>query len=356
MARVALIGSDIDANFSITTSTYTAGAGEWGYAFVATKSGAVDTLKIRISTSGTAANWRLLIRSLGGAILANATVAAGENLTRSVSVTPFAVVAGTTYRLHFSVNTGTVRPFQNSTQGTVGQDTSSTYASPETIWVSDSAPGTIRQYQMWAEGEETLAYDIDSVNGDNTITPGQVNTAVVSGYVAGVNPIVSGTVGSLALTSVSQSVSTVSFTPPAPTSGAYWPEPNTTKTLTLTDGSNPATFDAPFNSLDYFTSVVLVDPDNADIHKLPYHFTVDAVDDDRIMYKPADLTVGADGGITDATLDIVTPIYHWVAATSFMYEYAATLYNGQLVDVRSLTSVGLTAGGLTSAGLTLVGL
>jgi hypothetical protein len=267
--------------------------------------------------------------------------------------------------MHFITNSGSPRPFQNAVTGTVGQDTSSTYASPEAIWVADSTPGAIRQFQMWAEGEEALAYDITSVNDDDEINPGEVNTAVVVGYDDGVNPIVSGTVGSLALTGVSQTDDDVTFTPPSPTNASYWPEPDTTQTLTLTDGTNPATFDALFNSVAGYTSVVIASPDNDDEYKLGYWATFPFENGDRVMFDPPNpplpgtpttgWTVNPDGSYTDAP-DGLKIWYHWRSATSLMYIYEATVGGGVVTDNRLLTSVGLTSSGLTSSGLTSVGL
>ncbi len=199
-------------------------------------------------------------------------------------------------------------------------------------------------------------YDIASVNGDDKINPGAVNTAVVSGYVDGVNPITSGTYGGLTLTSVSQVGTTVSFTVPAPVDGAAWPEPDTSHTLTLTDGVNPSTFDAVMNPIAGYVSIEYVSPDNADPYKIPYHYTIDAVNGDRSMTDPDVWTVAADGSYTAGEPDAITIHWHWVSATGFIYEYEATLVSGEIESNRSLTAVGLTSTGVTARGLTAVGL
>ena len=183
-----------------------------------------------------------------------------------------------------------------------------------------------------------------------------MNTASVSGYVVGVNPVVSGTVGSLALTSVSQATTIATFTIPAPVNDSYYPQPDTSHTLTLTDGSNPATFNAVMNSLAGYTSIVLASPDLADTHKIPYWLTSTAVDDDRIMYKTADMTVAADGGISGATLGATTIYYHWRVADSKIYAYEALLNEDGIATSTGLTVSGLSVSGLGVSGLTVRGL
>lgn len=193
---------------------------------------------------------------------------------------------------------------------------------------------------------------IASINDDDEINAGAVNTAEVVGYVVGVNPVVSGTVGSLALTGVSQTGTGVTFTPPEPTNAAYWPEPDTTQTLTLTDGTNPSTFNAPFRPLAGYISVVVASPDNVDQYKLGYWATTPPVNGDRIM---ADFTVNPDTSFEGAT-DGLHIWYHWVNATSTMYIYEATIGGEVIVDNRSLTSPGLVSRGLITRGLVARGL
>lgn len=189
--------------------------------------------------------------------------------------------------------------------------------------------------------ESAPSQSITSINDDDELDSGVENTAVVVGYDDGVNPVVSGTVGSLALTGVSQTGTTVSLTPPAPTNAAYWPEPDATHTLTLTDGTNPSTFSAPFRPIPGYTSVVVASPDNADEYKLGYWATFPLEDDDVIMFDPPNpappdsvtgWTVNADGSFTDAPNGLKT-WYHWRNATSLMYIYEATIGEGGIVDV-----------------------
>jgi len=202
--------------------------------------------------------------------------------------------------------------------------------------------------------EEAASKTIVSVNGDNTINSGEVNSAVVSGYVEGVNPITGGTVGSLDLVSVSQSGTTVTFTPPAPTNAAYWPEPDTAKLLTLTDGTTPATFSALFRSLSGLTSIVLSSPDNSTPYKLGYWATTEPVTNDRIMYDPTFWTLTADTSYSGAEPNASTVWYHWVAATGFIYIYNATISNsGEIVSNNGLTSSGLANTPLRMTGLTM---
>ena len=358
-----LLGDNVDANFTSTASSYPASAGEHGYPLTVLATGTIDTLHIRMNTSGTSSGIRLILRNSSGVLLTTGTVAVGENVTRSVSVTPVACMLGETLRLHFSNVGGSTKPYQNAVTGTVAQDSSSTYASPETTFVADSTPGALRQFQMWATG--TLpSFSITSVNDDDELDSGAVNTAEVVGYDAGVNPIVSGTVGSLAVTDVSQTGTEAEFTIPAPTDAAYWPEPDATATLTLTDGTDPATFDALFNSIPGYTSVVIASPDNDDQYKLGYWATFPLEDGDRVMFDPPNpappdsttgWTVNADGSYQDAP-DGVKVWYHWRTATSLMYIYEATVGGGVVVDNRGLSVVGLSVTGLSVAGLSVAGL
>ena len=199
---------------------------------------------------------------------------------------------------------------------------------------------------------EDSAQSITSINDDDELNSGEANTAEVVGYVVGVNAITSGTVGTLALTSVSQTGTVATFTIPAPINAAYWPEPDTTQTLTLTDGTNAATFNALFNSLAGYTSVVVASPDNADEYKLGYWATTPPVNGDRIM---ADFTVNPDTSFSGVTSGVHV-WYHWVSATSTMYVYVATFEGGEIVTVGGLTVSGLTVSGLTVSGLTVTGL
>lgn len=171
---------------------------------------------------------------------------------------------------------------------------------------------------------------ITSINDDDEINPGEENTAEVDGYIEGVNPVVSGTVGSLALTGVSQTDTTVKFTPPAPTNAAYWPGPDTAQTLTLTDGSAPATLNALFTSVPGHTSVVIDTPDNDDPNKLGYWATSPLEDGDRVMFLPSAWTINPDGSYEDAP-DGVKTWYHWRVADSTVYIYEATVGEGVIV-------------------------
>lgn len=193
---------------------------------------------------------------------------------------------------------------------------------------------------------------ITSINDDDEINAGAVNTAEVVGYVVGVNPVVSGTVGSLALTSVSQTGTGVTFTPPEPTNAAYWPEPDATQTLTLTDGTNPSTFNAPFRPLAGYTSIVVASPDNVDQYKLGYWATTPPVNGDRIM---ADFTVNPDTSFEGAT-DGLHIWYHWVNATSTMYIYEATIGGGVINSNRAITMRPISASGIIMRPITMRGM
>ena len=235
--------------------------------------------------------------------------------------------------------------------GLAGAYSTATFPTPFSLSANDA--NVVLAYMTIEDGPKT----INSTNsGANTLNAGAVNTASVTGYFVGHNPVVSGTVGSLALTSVSQATTIATFTIPEPVTGSYWPQPDIIHRLTITDGSNARWLNAVMNSLAGYTSRVLASPDLADPNKIPYWLTSTAEDDDRIMYKTADMTVAADGGISGATLGATTIYYHWRVADSKIYAYEALLGEDGIVTSTGLTVRGLSVSGLGVIGLTVRGL
>lgn len=191
-------------------------------------------------------------------------------------------------------------------------------------------------------------YDITSVN-DDAITPGVPNTAVVVGYDDTTNPVISGTIGLLALTDISQVDDVVTFTAPLPENGEWWPDPGVIETLTFVDADeNESMIDVMFNSLTGYTPIKYVDPDNLDEHKLPYHYTTEAVTDDTAILDLAHWgTFNTDGSFEDAE-DGLTTHYHRINSSGLIYIYETTLTDGVIVE-SEITSVGtIRIGGTTT--------
>lgn len=202
--------------------------------------------------------------------------------------------------------------------------------------------------------DPTPTNSIDSVNGDDELVAADENTAEVTGYDDGVNPIISGTVGSLALSSVSQTGIDVAFTIDSPINNSYYPEPDASHTLTLTDGTTPATFDAIMRFADY-TSVVVASPVNDSEYYLGIWATTPPVNGDRYIYDPLFWTVAADGSYTGATEGPSTIWLHWRASDSKIFAYQSTVSDGLIVS-GGLSVTGLSVTGLSVRGLAVTGL
>lgn len=202
--------------------------------------------------------------------------------------------------------------------------------------------------------EITSGNQIISVNGDDELVAAGENTAEVTGYDDGVNPIISGTVGSLALSDVSQTGIDVAFTIDIPVNNSYYPEPDASHTLTLTDGVTPATFDAIMRFADY-TSVVVASPVNDSEYYLGIWATTPPVNGDRYIYDPLFWTVAADGSYTGATEGPSTIWLHWRASDSKIFAYQSTVSDGVIVS-GGLSVTGLSVTGLSVRGLSVIGL
>ena len=207
---------------------------------------------------------------------------------------------------------------------------------------------------MWMTITRPDANSIDSVNGDDELVAAAANTAEVTGYDDGVNPIISGTVGSLALSSVSQTGTTVSFTIPSPVNNSYYPEPDEAHTLTLTDGVTPADNDYIMRFADY-TSVVVASAVLGDLHYLGGWTTSEPQDGDRFVYDPLFWTVAADGSYTGATEGPSTIWLHWRSSDSKIFAYQSTVSDGVIVS-GGLSVTGLSVTGLSVRGLAVRGL
>ena len=278
-----------------------------------------------MNTSGTSSGIRLILRNSSGVLLTTGTVAVGTDVTRSVSVTPIACTLGETLRLHFSNVGGTTRPYQNAVTGTVSQDSSSTYASPETTFVADSTPGTLRQFQMWATG--TLpSQTITTVNAGAGITPGTSSTAVLSGFTDTPN---AATFGAKAATSVSYSAPNLSFVSPDYVDGQTYPDLVGSHNFIVTStGSQTATLSVPLNLKTGWSQVALASAVTGDDTYFSEVLDTDGVsiaDGTRITWPTtAGFAFLADGGIES---DIERTVNAWVrdVVSGIMYEYNVTV-------------------------------
>lgn len=230
-----LLGDSSDANFPLTTSSYSASAGELRYPVTSAAAGTITSLWVRINTTAPT-NWRLLIRNSADQIIAQGVITAGDNSTRNVSVTPVNISAGATYWLCFSLPSGSVRPYQNSTTNIVQQDISSTYAAPESTYVSDSTISGLRQFQMWAEGDLILPQSITSLTAP--LVMGGLYTINTSGFANGESILSFGGVNSAHTLSGGSATASL----PAFSDGLLCPFlPATGATITETQGSLTAT-------------------------------------------------------------------------------------------------------------------
>lgn len=219
------------------------------------------------------------------------------------------------------------------------------------------ASGSVISNQAWAIYFETAdispAESIDTINGSSfgSVKAGaNGNTVTVTGFVP-----TSGTHGGKAISALSGSAGSYTFTSAAYVDGATFPQPDTSQTFTLTDGSVSPTASSVYSSPNNMTSVILASPNTTDDTYVTYYIPT-ASNGDRIVYptESGDFAVAADGKVTCVAAG-VRVLWHWNSADSIM-----TLLNVTVNDagdvVAGLTSSGLTSSGLTSAGLTSSGL
>lgn len=167
---------------------------------------------------------------------------------------------------------------------------------------------------------------------------------------AGFTPT-SGTHGGKAISALSGSAGSYTFTSAAYVDAATFPEPDTTQTFQLTNGVSSPTASSVFSSPDLHTSVVLASPNTTDNTYVTYYIPT-ASNGDRIVYptESGDFAVSADGKITCVEAG-VRVLWHWNSSDSIM-----TRLNITVNEAGQVTSFGLTSAGLTSIGLTRVGL
>ena len=197
-----------------------------------------------------------------------------------------------------------------------------------------------------------VSYSITSVNGGNPVLAGTAFDTVTTGYTA----ITSASISGFALTGLSFGSNTLTATPPTFVDGVAIYEPDTTQTLSITDGTNTSNTSITASSKSGYTSVLVVSPNLLDdtyagywVYALGYT----PLDNDRFCYKTSDCTVSSDGGVT-APAAVVTTLWLWQHITGIMREFTMTISDsGKIIGLTSagITSTGITHSGLTSAGL-----
>lgn len=176
---------------------------------------------------------------------------------------------------------------------------------------------------------EGITYSITSVNGGNPVKSGSTFNSTTLRFTS----VTSGDIGGKALTGVSFSSNTVTATFPAYVDSQTYPEPDTTKTLTFSDGVHSAQYAITAASPNGMTSIVLSSPDITDTKKLGYYLALNGhtpVNNDRIVYKTSEVTINPDTG-GNAPNAVVTTLWHWVQATSTLYSYDVTITEGGVV-------------------------
>ena len=167
----------------------------------------------------------------------------------------------------------------------------------------------------------------------------------------------SGTHGGKAITALSGSAGSYTFSSADYVDGGTFPEPDTAQTFALTDGNSTPTASSVFSSRNGMTSVVLITPNSADPTYPAFYFAMSA--DDRLVFptEGGDFEIGDDSGVSTTTAG-TRVCWHWDLTTSVMTQLNITVTDAGAVVVTSvgLTSSGLTSSGLTSSGLTSSGL
>lgn len=174
-----------------------------------------------------------------------------------------------------------------------------------------------------------VGYTIASVNGGNPVKMGASFNTTTTGYTS----VSSATLGGYALTGLSFGSNTLTATAPTLTDGVAIYEPDTTQTLSITDGSHPYTYDITAYSPNGMTSVVVDTPNLLDNTFLGYWMAslgYTPVNLDRFVYTTADCTVGADGEVTTATPKTTT-IWLWQNSGDVARSFTVTIGEGGVI-------------------------
>jgi hypothetical protein len=208
--------------------------------------------------------------------------------------------------------------------------------------------------------EPAPAQAITSINSGAGVKIGSTgNIADTTGFASAPTDV---TIGSLTVTVTDYNSGTgdTTFTVPAPTHEAVYPDIDSTQTVTLSNGSESASLaGVPFEPPAGSTAITVASPINDDSRYLGYWmidiFGVTPVNGDKFYGIDADVTWTADTGGSAVSLPVTTPVVYWDASTGIAYLLDVTVTPYGIVN-RGLTAIGLTQVGLTQAGLTAVGL
>ncbi len=341
-----LIGSSDGAQYATTTNTYAVSNGEQFYAITAAISGSASTLKIRINTFNTTTQLSLRVRDSAGNLLASGNVASGTNGERSVSVTPFNVVAGQSYLVCISPNAGSPNLFQSTTTGIFGQ-TGSTFAAPQDpIALPGTSLSAVRRFHMWVEGDETASQSITNVNGGEPVKPSVPATWAATGFSPAPNVA---TLDGIACTAVSGA----GFTPPSIVDEQAAPRPGNRTLAATNSAAQSASATVPVGVMDGYDYVVLAGTLNTGNYSILQNMNPPAAEGDFIVKPIADNVLPT--GEFESNEDGDRIHWHVQNSTKIWRSYVVTTGdNGEVIVKRfakPLTAKTLTAKALTGRSL-----
>lgn len=145
------------------------------------------------------------------------------------------------------------------------------------------------------------------------------NTVTVTGFTP-----TSGTHGGKAISALSGSAGSYTFTSAGYIDGGTFPEPDTAQTFALTDGVSTPTASSVLSSPDGMASVVLVSPNSADPTYPAYYFAMTA--SDRLVYptEGGNFSIGTDSGVS-TTIAGLRVCWHWNHTTGVMTQLNITV-------------------------------
>jgi hypothetical protein len=195
---------------------------------------------------------------------------------------------------------------------------------------------------------------ITDVNGGDGVEAGSTGNTFTctSTYVP-----TSGTHGGKAISALSGSSGSYTFTSAMYVDGATFPEPNSSQTFSVTDGGTPITIASDYLVPVDHVGVELASADYTNPKNITY-YTPTHADGDFIVHPSEgdDLVFAADGSGTALTAGLRV-LWHWNSSTQVMTQLNVTINEaGEVTSVNCLTSAGLTTTGLTTSGSTHRGL
>jgi len=206
--------------------------------------------------------------------------------------------------------------------------------------------------------EPAPAQSITSINSGAGVKIGNTgNIAATSGFAAAPNAV---TIGSLTgtVTAYNSGTGDTTFSVPAPTHEASYPDIDSTQTVTLSNGGGETASLAgvPFEPPTGSTAITVASPINDDPRYLGYWmidiFSVTPVNGDKFYGIDADVTWAADTGGSAVSLPVTTPVVYWDASTGIAYLLDVTV-NPDGIVTNGITARGLTVVGMTATGLTV---